>query len=67
MKVKTYVVTGIDVYGESNIYGIYPTEELAQYRIDHIEDDYPSGEDVHNLWIHECELGPEGADLELNL
>jgi len=67
MKTKVFIVSGVDVYGESGIYGIYPTEELAQYRIDHIQDDFPSGEDIHNMYIHECELGPEGADLEITL
>ena len=64
---KAYIVSGIDVYGEDGIYGIYPTEELAQYRIDHISEDFPKGEDISGLWIHEVELGENGADLEINL
>ena len=64
-KVKVFIVRA-ESGGcpESYIMGVYPTEALAQARIDAIESNYDEFS-FEFVWFDSVEVGAEGADCEL--
>ena len=63
---KVYIVRWGQGYNqpESYILGLYPTEELAEARIDMLVNNTESF-DEDEIWIDEVEVGADGADCML--
>ena len=62
---KVYIVGGDNGMGNSGtgVFGMYPTEELAQARVKFLE----QNDFAEYLYYEAFEVGPNGADFEFNL
>lgn len=60
---KVYIVAGDNGFGNSGncVFGLYPTKELAQARIEQLEADQ---EGCQYMYFEEVEVGPQGGDFE---
>jgi len=66
VKVKVFIVRAENGgCPESYIMGVYPTEALAQARIDAIESNYIEEFCFEYVWFQTVNVGAEGADCEL--
>jgi hypothetical protein len=65
---KVYIVAGDNGLGNSGncVFGLYPTEVLAEARLARLEELFKEGEDgAEHMYIQTVEVGPEGADCHL--
>jgi hypothetical protein len=63
-----YIVAGDNGAGNSGncVFGLYPTEALAEARIERLRELYAEGEDgAEHMYIQTVEVGAEGADCHL--
>jgi hypothetical protein len=60
-----YIVAGDNGFGNSGncVFGLYPTQELAEARLKRLEELRDEGEDgAEYMYIQTVEVGPEGGD-----
>ena len=64
-KTSIFMVLGDNGGGNSGnaVFGLYPTQELAEKRLRHLQVLFENGEDgAEYMWITEVLVGPEGVD-----
>ena len=64
-KASIFMVLGDNGDGNSGhtVFGLYPTQELAEKRLNHLEHRYENGEDgAEYMWITQVFTGPQGVD-----
>jgi hypothetical protein len=62
---EVYIVAGDNGSGNSGnaVFGLYPTKQLAEARLNRLRKLYEEGEDgTEHMYIQMVEVGPEGAD-----
>jgi len=64
-KTSIFMVLGDNGFGNSGnmIFGLYPTQELAEKRLRHLQVLFENGEDgAEYMWIKQVFTGPAGVD-----
>ena len=64
-KTSIFMVLGDNGSGNSGnaVFGLYPTQSLAEKRLKHLEHRYENGEDgAEYMWITQVFTGPQGVD-----
>jgi hypothetical protein len=67
-KAQVFLVLGDNGGGNSgnSVFGVYPTQELAEARVAKLEALYKAGEDgCECMWVDMVSVGAEGADCRI--